>query len=92
MFNYDKDAQLAVDTLSKYDFSDILKSCIYKDVGDIIDDICYSEMSNEEIVNAFDNLSSQEVATYFNKKYNMKYIEVEKYMMWWSNKEKITNK
>lgn len=71
MFEGNNDAEKAVKILDKYDFSEILKNIDWKNVDDVIDDICYSQMNNEEITFAFDELSFEEAETYFKERYNM---------------------
>ena len=91
MFEGNKDAEEAVKILDKYDFSEILKNADWKNVDDVIDDICYSQMSNEEITFAFYELSFKEAATYFKERYNM-HCDVSsrsRYYMSWNKAIKV---
>lgn len=83
MFDYDSNAAKAVETLDKYDFSDILKNCRCTDINDVIDEIYDSKICNDEIMYAIDDLSTYELATYFAKRYEMKYVEIAHYCLWW---------
>lgn len=83
LFEYNEDVAKAVKILDKYDFSEILKNANWKNVYDVIDDICDSQMSNEEIIFAFCELSFEEVATYFKERYNMHcHVSTIYYMSW----------
>lgn len=84
MFEGNKDAEEAVKILDKYDFSEILKNADWKNVDDVIDDICYSQMSNEEITFAFDELSTEEAVTYFTERYKMYCHVMTRYYMSWN--------
>lgn len=71
LFEGNEDAEKAVKVLDKYDFSEILKNVHFKDVYDVTDDIGWSQMGNEEIRSAFDDLTSEEAAMYFKERYKM---------------------
>ena len=84
MFEGNKDAEEAVKILDKYDFSEILKNANLENVYDVIDDICNSQMSNEEIIFALDELSTEEVVTYFTERYKMYCNVIPRYYMSWN--------
>lgn len=84
MFEGNEDAEKAIKILDKYDFSEILKNIHFKDVYDVIDDIGWSQMGNEETRSAFDELSFKEAATYFKERYNMYCDVMPRYYMSWN--------
>ncbi len=84
MFEENEDAKKAVKVLDKYDFSEILKNVHFKDVYDITDDIGWSQMGNEEIRSAFDDLTSEEAAMYFKERYKMYCNIFPSYYMSWN--------
>ena len=84
LFEGNEDAEKAIKILDKYDFSEILKNANLKNVYDVIDDICFSQMSNEEIEFAFNELSFEEAATYFKERYNMHCHVITRYYMSWN--------
>ena len=84
LFEGNKDAEKAIKILDKYDFSEILKNANLKNVYNVIDDICDSQMSNEEIIFAFDELTTEEAVTYFIERYKMYYMEIPIYYMSWN--------
>ena len=89
MFEGNKDAEKAIKILDKYDFSEILKNANWKNVYDVIDDICFSQMGNEEIAFAFNELSFEEAATYFKERYNMHCRVITRYYMNWNKTIKV---
>lgn len=89
MFEGNEDAEKAIEVLDKYDFSEILKNANWKNVYGVIDDICDSQMSNEEIMFAFDELSTEEVVTYFTKRYKMHCHVITRYYMSWNKTIKV---
>lgn len=84
LFEGNKDAEKAIKILDKYDFSEILKNANLKNVDNVIDDICDSQMSNEEIIFAFDELTTEEAVTYFIERYKMYYMAIPIYYMSWN--------
>lgn len=89
LFEGNEDAEKAIKILDKYDFSEILKNANLKNVDDVIDNICDSQMSNEEIIFAFDELSIEEAVTYFIERYKMYYMEIPTYYMSWNKTIKV---
>lgn len=85
MFDYDKLAAEAVETLDGYDFSSTLKSCYGVDILDVCDLL---ETYGDAVSNAIENLSEDEIAIYLNKRYGMKMEEVSRYRMSWNNRWK----
>ena len=83
LFEGNKDAEKAIKILDKYDFSEILKNANLKNVDNVIDDICDSQMSNEEIIFAFDELTTEEAVTYFIERYKMYCNVIPRYYMSW---------
>lgn len=83
MFDYDKLAAAAVETLDEYDFSSVLKSCYGVDILDVCDLL---ETYGEAVSSALENLSEDEIAIYLTKRYGMKIEEVSRYRMSWNNR------
>ena len=70
MFEYDKDASMAVEKLDKYEFYDLLKSCYYDSTNEVdeVRDRIISEYP--ELESILDDLSDYELMEYLSETYN----------------------
>lgn len=84
MFEYDKEAMMAAETLDKYDLTDVLKGCHGTEVYDVIDRI--DAMGSDEVSKAITELSTDDLVIYLEKRYNMRSQEVSRYVLWWSSR------
>ena len=80
MFDYDENAKKAAQVLDQYNFTAILKECHIVSIHEIIDQLT---QYNENVADALDDLSSDEVASYLHQRYGMHIQEItELYVSW----------
>lgn len=82
MFKYDKDAQLAVETLDKYNLISVLKWCVNERVIDIWDIKKTIEQFEPELSEALDDLSTDELMEYLRERYGVRFEEVISYHLY----------
>ena len=82
MFEYDLMANLAVETLDKYDFGKDLEYCRQNRRMDAWDIWNYLENQHgPEVEDAFSNLSLSEFMKYLTDRYNVRWREIREYHM-----------
>lgn len=81
MFDYDIDAKNAVEVLDKYDFTDALKNQHGIAIYDVIDIL---KSYSDEVKDALDNLTEDEVGIYLNKRYKVTVKEISHYCIYWN--------
>ena len=86
MFDYDEESKKAAETLDKYDFSIILKSCRGVDIYDIEDWI--RKEYGDEVGEAIHTLADYEFADYLHQRYGMNIQEVSRYCVWWNDRKR----
>lgn len=83
MFEYDEDAENAVNFLDQYDFTKILKDNYNVEIYDIIDII--ESTYNIDMSEIMDGLTEYEFAVYLHKRYNMHMKEISHYYVSWNS-------
>ena len=92
MFDYDENAKKAAQVLDQYNFTSMLKDCYGVSIYEIIDQLT---QYNENVADALNDLSSDEVADYLYQRYGMYVQEVtELYVSWndWYKPSKTNQK
>lgn len=81
MFDYDKNAQKAAQTLDQYDFSEILKDCQGITISQIITRLA---RYGKKVSDAFAWLTADEIVTYLKLRYGMRVQEIYEYYVTWN--------
>lgn len=85
MFDYDKNAQKAAQTLDQYDFSKTLKDCHSVPIPQIVSSL---ELYGKKVSDAFAWLTADEIATYLKLRYGMRIQEIYEFYASWDNNHK----